>query len=584
MLKKIIFWFFVGFLLVIFSTSFLARLPNSEKIYSENIVRSTSQILAKEILPKISVKADFIPDEIALNYSTDNIAEPLPDLNRYPLYGAQPSTDPNTVYIEIFSSAEKANGKKIDERWLVDVAEAFNQQQLTTSSQQVIQVGIRKIPSGVGERTIAGGGAQPAGYTPSHGLWLKMLKSKGISVNLVTDRLLPNNAGFVIQNQLKEKIWGNEDVTFDRVLDAILAGKITVGYTNPFSSSTGMNLLHTLLWQAAGHHQDGKPLTATDLQSPQVRSVFDAFQKQVLITALITPDLKNIAIRDPQKLPAFAVSYLDYSSLKQLPEFAQTSYIPFGIPHNNPLAGFSWNTPAEQEALQRFAEFATSEPMQKLAPEMGNDVLSYIERSDLPKLPSGDVLTEAQSFWKLQKDGDRTVYLMAVIDTSGSMEGEPLNAVKAGLQIASQEINPGNYFGLITFDENPHFKLPLAPFDTLQHQRLLAAIDYLRADGSTGMYDAMMVGLSELMKYQKDDPNGRFYLLVLTDGETNRGFKFESVRNIIQDSGVRVYPIAYGDVNRSELDEIAALRESTVKLGTPENVQGLLKGLFQTNL
>ncbi|MBE9042354.1 VWA domain-containing protein [Oscillatoriales cyanobacterium LEGE 11467] len=545
--------------------------------------RCTSRHLENTILPRISVQTELIPDEIALNYSTENIAEPLPDVEKYPLYGAQPSTDPNAVYIEIFSSAEKANGKKIDERWLVDVAEAFNQQQFTTSSQQVIQVGIRKIPSGVGERTIAGGAAQPA-MVRSHGLWLEMLKSKGIGVNLVTDSLLPNNAGFVIQNQLKKELWGNEDVTFDRVLDAILAGKITVGYTNPFTSSTGMNLLHTLLWQAAGHHQDGSPLTSTDLQSPQVRSVFETHQKQVLITALITPDLKNIAIRDPQKLPAFAVSYLDYSSLKQLPEFAQTSYIPFGIPHSNPLAGFSWNTAQQQEALQKFAEFANTQAMQKLAPDMGDEVINYIQRPDLPKLPAGDVLIEAQSFWKKQKDGDRTVYLMGVIDTSGSMEGEPLNAVKSGLQIASKEINSGNYFGLITFDDRPHFRLPLAPFDTLQHQRLLAAIDYLRADGSTAMYDAIMVGLSELMKYQKDDPNGRFYLLVLTDGDTNRGFNFARVKSIIQESGVRVYPIAYGDVNQSELDEIAALRESTVKLGTPENVQGLLKGLFQTNL
>jgi Ca-activated chloride channel family protein len=34
----------------------------------------------------------------------------------------------------------------------------------------------------------------------------------------------------------------------------------------------------------------------------------------------------------------------------------------------------------------------------------------------------------------------------------------------------------------------------------------------------------------------------------------------------------------------SELQAIAQLRESTVKTGTTENVQDLLKGLFQTNL
>jgi Ca-activated chloride channel family protein len=70
----------------------------------------------------------------------------------------------------------------------------------------------------------------------------------------------------------------------------------------------------------------------------------------------------------------------------------------------------------------------------------------------------------------------------------------------------------------------------------------------------------------------------------LTDGQTNVGFNFDQIKDIIKGSSVRVYPIAYGDVNQEELNAIAALRESTVKTGTPENVQELLKGLFQVNL
>ena len=98
------------------------------------------------------------------------------------------------------------------------------------------------------------------------------------------------------------------------------------------------------------------------------------------------------------------------------------------------------------------------------------------------------------------------------------------------------------------------------------------------------MYDAMMVALGKLLAQKKANPHGLFYLLVLTDGQTNQGFVFKQVKDVIQYSGVRVYPIAYGGVNQEELAAIAALRESTVKTGTPENVKELLKGLFQTNL
>lgn len=53
---------------------------------------------------------------------------------------------------------------------------------------------------------------------------------------------------------------------------------------------------------------------------------------------------------------------------------------------------------------------------------------------------------------------------------------------------------------------------------------------------------------------------------------------------MIKYSGVRVYPIDYGEVNPQELEAIAAIREGSVYEGTPEKVQVLLKDLFQINL
>ena len=72
--------------------------------------------------------------------------------------------------------------------------------------------------------------------------------------------------------------------------------------------------------------------------------------------------------------------------------------------------------------------------------------------------------------------------------------------------------------------------------------------------------------------------------MLLSDGQTNVGYKFNEIKDIMAYSGVRFYPIAYGEVNEQEMQAIAELRESTVKLGTPENVQELFRDLFQVNL
>ena len=541
---------------------------------------AAEQVLLDKVLPGIEITEAFIPDQVAQSYATDSISEPLPDIEDFPLYAANPGSD--GVYLEIFSSSEKANVDKQNERWLVEVAEAFNQERVTTSSGQLIQVGIRKIPSGTAARLLAAGAVQPAGYSPSNDLWVEMLKAEDVAITSVTERLVPNTAGFVMQKAAYDQL--GEDVSFDQVVDAMISGQLTAGYPNPYTSSTSLNLLYSLFWRAAGHQGTEATLTLADLESPDVNSVFSAFQQQVLITTTTTLDLQEIFIRDPDKLQAFPLEYQNYQSLIQLPGFESVAFVPFGIPHNNPLVGFGWNSPDQAAALQAFGEFATSSEMQQLATAQGFETTPYLQGTDQPPIPSGEVLTAAQSYWKARKDGGRTVYLMTVVDTSGSMDGEPLVAVKEGLKIASSTINAGNYVGLVTFDDNAVYRVPLEPFDQLQHQRFLAAVDSLVAGGSTAMYDATLVGLGELMKQRQQDPEGLFYLLLLTDGDATRGYNFRDVENLLSYSDIRIYPIAYGDVNEAELESIAQLRESTVKTGNPENVQDLLKGIFQTNL
>ncbi|HZG40504.1 MAG TPA: VWA domain-containing protein, partial [Nodosilinea sp.] len=455
-------------------------------------------------------------------------------------------------------------------------------------SGEIIQVGVRQVASGTAARLLGAGAVQPQGYSPSNDLWVAMVQNQGIDIVPVAARLVPNTAGWVVPkpvyDSLAENSAGSGTVSFDRLLNAIASGQVTVAYPNPYSSSTALNLLYTLYWRAAGHQENGGQLTVAELQTPQVNSVFDQFQQQVLITTPTTLDLQELFLRDQSNLQAFPLEYQNYLALREVPGFSDTEFVPFGVPHNNPLVGFSWNTPEQTAALRQFAQFAQSAEMRALAQQQGFVETDYLKANQAPPFPSGETLLAAQSNWKLRKDGGRTVYMALVIDTSGSMEGERMQALKDGLRVAAGQINSGNYVSIVTFADNPTRRLPLAPFDQLQHQKFLATIDNLRADGATAMYDGAMVGLADLLAQKERDPNGRFYLLLLSDGEVNRGYTFDAVQDILAYSDVRFYPIAYGEVSQDELQAIAALRESTVQQGTPDNVQTLFKDLFQVNL
>ncbi|PSN14364.1 hypothetical protein C7293_11915 [filamentous cyanobacterium CCT1] len=550
-------------------------------------VEEAQQALQQSVLPRISVGEDIVADAVASRYTIDQIEDPLPDVSTFPLYGAQPGGT-NTAYIEIYSSSEKANVDRQNERWLVEVAEAFNQRQETLPSGEVIQVGVRQVASGTAARLLGAKAVQPQGYSPSNDLWVAMVQSQGVQTVPVADRLVPNTAGWVlpkpVYDSLAQDSAGNGTVSFDRLLNAIASDQVTVAYPNPYSSSTALNLLYTLYWRAAGHQQNGGQLTVAELQTPQVNSVFDQFQQQVLITTPTTLDLQELFLRDQSNLQAFPLEYQNYLALREVPGFSDTEFVPFGVPHNNPLVGFSWNTPQQQQALERFATFAQSAEMQTLAQQQGFVETDYLKSAQTPPFPNGETLLAAQSNWKLRKDGGRTVYMALVIDTSGSMEGERLQALKDGLRVAAGQINSGNYVSIVTFADNPTRRLPLAPFDELQHQKFLATVDNLQADGATAMYDGAMVGLADLLAQKENDPTGRYYLLLLSDGEVNRGYTFDAIQDILAYSDVRFYPIAYGEVDQGELQAIAALRESTVQQGTPANVQTLFKDLFQVNL
>ena len=129
------------------------------------------QRLESEILPAIEVQtaAPITMDPTITTASAFTAADRLPAVEAFPLYGgdAVPQNPGTAVLrIEIVSSVEKADGRHPENRWLVDVAERFNQRRERIGGGPPIEVVVRAIPSGLGAQMLAAGKMRPAGYSP----------------------------------------------------------------------------------------------------------------------------------------------------------------------------------------------------------------------------------------------------------------------------------------------------------------------------------------------------------------------------------------------------------------------------------
>ncbi len=158
-----------------------------------------------------------------------------------------------------------------------------------------------------------------------------------------------------------------------------------------------------------------------------------------------------------------------------------------------------------------------------------------------------------------------------VIDTSGSMEGERLNAVKSAFHIltGSQNTLTARF---ARFDDRE--EVTVISFgadvkdqrDFTMHSRndpkTFAAIgnyaDSLTAGGGTAIYDALEAALNEAQR----DPQTRYDSIVLmTDGENNRGDTAGDFRTKYAEYSrkVRIFPILVGEASPKELSDIADL-------------------------
>lgn len=340
-----------------------------------------------------------------------------------------------------------------------------------------------------------------------------------------------------------------------------------MGYTNPYASSTGLNFLISTL----AYFDEENPL------SPKAISGFQKFQENIPFVSYITMQMRAAA--ESGSLDAFILEYQTYINDAKLKR--DYIFVPFGLEHNNPMYSIGNLDSNKAEVLKMFTQYCKNSSMQKLATDYGfnhnTDYKSNVKSYD------GKILLQAQDLWKEEKDSGKPIIAVFVADVSGSMAGTPLAKLKESLNNSMQYINSNNYIGLVSYSTDVIVNLPIDQFNLNQKSYFTGAIQNLTAGGNTATYDGIIVGADMLLKKQKEVPDAKMMMFVLSDGDTNTGHSISDATNVIKNLNIPIYTIGY-NANIQALEKISAINEAASINADSDDVIYQLKNLFNSNL
>ena len=164
--------------------------------------------------------------------------------------------------------------------------------------------------------------------------------------------------------------------------------------------------------------------------------------------------------------------------------------------------------------------------------------------------------------------------VVLVLDTSGSMEGEPIEDAVSGALVFMNEMRTIDEFALVGFSD----EVTLFSGFTTDRTRLRESIYQMNAEGETALWDGILVGLNQ---FENKDKLKHRYLIVLTDGtDTVSKLSSSDVISKADQEGVTIYPIALMsyDFNPEEIKSIASASNGELMVAAKP---GELKSLYE---
>lgn len=179
-----------------------------------------------------------------------------------------------------------------------------------------------------------------------------------------------------------------------------------------------------------------------------------------------------------------------------------------------------------------------------------------------------------QSIRRFEWVSDLPIHTVLLIDTSSSMEDSLEQVGDAALAFVEQTIQPKDRASLITFTARPDVAVRF----TNDVASLSSALEAMRADGGTVLYDSLVFALHYFHGIK-----GQKALLLLSDGKDEASvFDFDSALEFARRAGVTIYAIGLKEasLNRGARKVLRQLADETGGRSFFVEDAGELEGIY----
>ena len=426
----------------------------------------------------------------------------------------------------------------------------------------------------------------------SHGKYLQLVPGVKSQIKAAEKTMYSRVVLGVREPVAKRLGWQSGKTTWEDVIKAAQAGKFRFAMTNPTASNTGFVALVGLAAELSGK---GDALEVKDIPEDRLKALF-ASQS---MTSGSSGTLADQFVAQPDA----ADGLINYESVIRTLNARAGQNLTVIVPKEGVITAdypLMLLTGSKQgDFYQKLVDYLRTPQTQKTIAET-------TFRTPLEGGATDDVVNElpfpgSQAVVDAILKGFGDVYSKPassffVIDVSGSMAGERLNAVQASMgRLVNGDGSLAGRFATFRARE----ELRVTPFN---HQvlgsrsfaltsdvqankavlaQLSAFVNGLRADGGTAIYDALATTYRDAQQRAKGGER-TVSIVLLTDGENQDGMSREEFTNFIASAGsprVPIYPIAYGEADLDDLGAIAKATGGTLFDARTVQLSRVLKGI-----